>query len=384
MADRPGSTIMKEIVAAGSAAAREKIVLDAIDDGEVPSWMWSWRPVRVSATVDGKPYVLEYRVTPDYVSLGDDEDYFRAPMLPATAQKIADDHDAILPSTRMVNEIYANASARLQPQSIYPNTGSVSEYSKHEIAVQRQMATLGVKGGTFLAGHKKDIVIGPSLNGSKVAIYGWHDESGQLTGGKANAPIQPYSTIHDSQYTDYAHGVRLVKKKATLNGSPVDLSEIFNDPKLSILVSTQGPFDPKFPNVGGAAPAGPRSSVFTPIAASISSAVKKDIGVTEAQTILTALGYQPGPIDGLMGQKTKAALVAFQKAEGLPQSGAIDQKTKERLAAKDPAASTRGLLVKAGMVAAGVLGAVVTWSAVKHFSSSRAECARCGETDCGC
>ena len=46
---------MKAILAAGSSAAREKIILDAVDDGEVPSWMWSWRPVRVSATVDGKP-----------------------------------------------------------------------------------------------------------------------------------------------------------------------------------------------------------------------------------------------------------------------------------------------------------------------------------------
>ena len=382
MADRPGSTIMKDIVA---TAAREKIILDAIDDGEVPSWMWSWRPVRVSATVDGKPYVLEYRVTPDYVSLGDDEDYFRAPMTPATAQQIADDHDAILPSTRMVNEIYANASARLQPSSIFPNTGSVSEYAKHEIAVQRQMATLGVKGGTFLAGHKKDIVNGPGLNGSRVAIYGWHDESGQLTNGKANQPIQPYSTVHDSQYTDYAHGVRLVKKKALLNGTPVDLSEIFNDPKLSVLVSTQGPFEPRFPNVGGAA-VPPRGSVTSSIASSISSAVsaKKDIGVLEAQTILAALGYQPGPLDGLMGQKTKAALVAFQKAEGLSQSGALDAATKERLAAKDPETAKRGLLVKVGMAAAGVLGAIVTWSALKHFSSSRAACARCGGTACGC
>lgn len=375
---------MKAILAAGSSAAREKIILDAVDDGEVPSWMWSWRPVRVSATVDGKPYVLEYRVTPDYLSLGDDEDYFRAPMLPATAQQIADDHDAILPSTRMVNEIYANASARLQPTSIYPNTGSISEYAKHEIAVQRQMATLGVKGGTFLAGHKKDIVNGPGLNGSRVAIYGWHDESGQLTGGKANQPIQPYSTVHDSQYTDYAHGVRLVKRKAILNGTPVDLSEIFTDPKLSVLVSTQGPFEPRFPNVGGAAVPGPRSSVFSPIASSISSVVKKDIGVSEAQTILTALGYQPGPIDGLMGQKTKAALIAFQKAEGISQTGTLDAKTKASLSAKDPAAGNRDMLVKVGMVAAGVLGAVVTWSAVKHFSSSRAECARCGETDDCC
>lgn len=38
-----------------------------------------------------------------------------------------------------------------------------------------------------------------------------------------------------------------------------------------------------------------------------------DPAVHEAQAALTQLGYQPGPVDGLSGQRTKAAVRAFQR-----------------------------------------------------------------------
>ena len=41
------------------------------------------------------------------------------------------------------------------------------------------------------------------------------------------------------------------------------------------------------------------------------------------QTSLTALGYDPGPIDGQMGQQTTGAIRAYQKACGMPVDGKI-------------------------------------------------------------
>jgi hypothetical protein len=39
------------------------------------------------------------------------------------------------------------------------------------------------------------------------------------------------------------------------------------------------------------------------------------------QSLLTQLGYKPGPIDGIMGKKTEAAIKAFQKDMNVPEDG---------------------------------------------------------------
>jgi hypothetical protein len=54
---------------------------------------------------------------------------------------------------------------------------------------------------------------------------------------------------------------------------------------------------------------------------------KPDPRVWEAQTLLTALGYQPGPADGLMGPRTGSALREFQVANGLSATGQADPET---------------------------------------------------------
>ena len=42
----------------------------------------------------------------------------------------------------------------------------------------------------------------------------------------------------------------------------------------------------------------------------------------EIQEALTALGYEPGPIDGIYGPKTKRAIQAFERAMGMTPTGA--------------------------------------------------------------
>lgn len=53
--------------------------------------------------------------------------------------------------------------------------------------------------------------------------------------------------------------------------------------------------------------------------------------VEEAQRLLTALGYDPGPIDGAMGSRTRAALSAFQNAVGIVATGQINPETLSAL-----------------------------------------------------
>ncbi|MDI7259575.1 MAG: peptidoglycan-binding protein [Thermodesulfobacteriota bacterium] len=54
-------------------------------------------------------------------------------------------------------------------------------------------------------------------------------------------------------------------------------------------------------------------------------------GITGLQARLNNLGFDCGKIDGVVGPKTEAAIKAFQKQEGLTESGKTDQQTLERL-----------------------------------------------------
>ena len=53
--------------------------------------------------------------------------------------------------------------------------------------------------------------------------------------------------------------------------------------------------------------------------------------VKAVQKALQDKGMDPGPIDGIMGPKTMAALKAFQKDQKLAESGRLDDQTREKL-----------------------------------------------------
>jgi len=56
-----------------------------------------------------------------------------------------------------------------------------------------------------------------------------------------------------------------------------------------------------------------------------------DLATRRAQVLLGYLGYQPGPVDGVLGRFTRAALEDFQADEKLDPSGELDAETSERL-----------------------------------------------------
>jgi peptidoglycan hydrolase-like protein with peptidoglycan-binding domain len=62
-----------------------------------------------------------------------------------------------------------------------------------------------------------------------------------------------------------------------------------------------------------------------------SSTMDRSARVRMAQQALQEKGYNPGPIDGVMGAKTRAALKEFQRKEGLEANGRLDMTTMSRL-----------------------------------------------------
>jgi hypothetical protein len=53
------------------------------------------------------------------------------------------------------------------------------------------------------------------------------------------------------------------------------------------------------------------------------SAVSGSVDITTAQRYLIALGYYNGPVNGVAGSSTRAAVQRFQASRGLPQNGTI-------------------------------------------------------------
>jgi peptidoglycan hydrolase-like protein with peptidoglycan-binding domain len=56
--------------------------------------------------------------------------------------------------------------------------------------------------------------------------------------------------------------------------------------------------------------------------------------IRNAQRDLKTHGFNTGPVDGIMGPKTKGAIERFQAKKGLPQTGELDSETMKQLSAK--------------------------------------------------
>ena len=55
------------------------------------------------------------------------------------------------------------------------------------------------------------------------------------------------------------------------------------------------------------------------------------MAIIDVQKRLQSLGFDPGPIDGIMGPKTEAAIIEFQHARDLVPNGALDSETSAAL-----------------------------------------------------
>jgi hypothetical protein len=61
------------------------------------------------------------------------------------------------------------------------------------------------------------------------------------------------------------------------------------------------------------------------------TAVPADWRIGQAQDRLQAAGFDPGPLDGVLGPRTREALRRYQASQGLPVTGALDEATRQAL-----------------------------------------------------
>lgn len=223
-----------------SLTDRENDIYEQIMNGNIPDFQRNLVPITFNQNINGENYQVTYYVLPDYVAIGSNDDYFLIPMTPVLAQRICNNLNCTLPTRKMVDQIWSNATVKLSPAPIPPSDTmtTVPVFWQHNQIVwqQRQAVIQSHPLGELVAGDKKDVVISNLIYGNpppnRVVIYGWHYQNG--------VPIQPLYNGHSETYADYSHGIRLVQDSIILNNQPTSLKSVLQNDSLYSLFSDEG------------------------------------------------------------------------------------------------------------------------------------------------
>ena len=218
-------------------ASRDSFAVAEILKGNTPAFLRKFVSVKVRwyDSLTRKMIDGEYYVAPDYLSIGDDNDWARINITPYAAQTIADSFQCFLPTRKMVDDIYRVATVKLDPVPMFAFRDSTPTMWQHHLIIEGQRQQ---KKG-LVAGIKKDVVISGKLitdnKAGRVAIYGWHKMDGK--------PIQPLYTGHVYWWVDYSQGIRLVYRKIKVDGKWMDYQNVLKDPSLRGLLCDEANCD---------------------------------------------------------------------------------------------------------------------------------------------
>jgi len=218
---------------------RENLIFSNILSGNMPDFLRTFSEI----TIQEDSLEIRYFALPDYLAIGSNDDFITIPMSPILAQKLADSLNCVLPTKKMVDQIYKVAKFKLRPQPI-PPSAEMTNYSifiqhNDSIAAQKKSFFASNQASELIAGSKKDIIISNKIRTSlksnvqhPVVIYGWHRLNGSA--------IQPVYNGHHNLYADYSHATRLVLKIMYINNKPINYSTVLKDSVLSKLISDEG------------------------------------------------------------------------------------------------------------------------------------------------
>jgi hypothetical protein len=219
---------------------REKIIFMEIKNGNIPDFYRQMVEIRDTLVINNNQHTIKYYVIPDFLAIGNEQDYFYCPMRPQLAQQLAKYLKCSLPTRKISNQIYQNASVKMLPQPIPPSKemGTIPVFEKHNLMVkgQRKNSLEQFPNGNLVAGNKKDVVISNKIFNEKgllrVVIYGWHKPDGKA--------IQPLYNGHSTIHVDYSHGIRLVQNKVWIDGKKTSIQKVLKSKILHPLLSDEG------------------------------------------------------------------------------------------------------------------------------------------------
>ncbi|HET9651199.1 MAG TPA: hypothetical protein VFP36_03365, partial [Usitatibacter sp.] len=263
-ADAPTGSAFIASLGDRKGVERENRIFEQVRAGNMPGSLLTFHTVRTSGNDRaGQRHELEYYVTPDVISIGTESDAVRIPMDPVTAQRVADLFDCLLPTARMVEQIYQAAPTKLA--FIYggyagTNRASLQDASASYLDHSRQIDAQLRRPPTILtAGHKKELVISngyirPRLNKATgqtspapmLAFYGAYTAAGVPIQAPKNGTqvMRGYpSFAHEPSFVDYSHGVRLVWPTMKVDGAERRVADVLRDASLGLIIAAEAPIN---------------------------------------------------------------------------------------------------------------------------------------------
>jgi len=207
----PTGSVFFKAIESLSREEREAAILKEIVSGNVPEFLRQLQAIQVTALDDqGTRHTTTYFSMLDYLAVGTDADFFRVPMSPLTAQKIAAVCDASLITAKISDDLWQAAAIKLAPKPLTKDRDAAATFYQHHQIIEDQRKDKPL--GQLIAGIKKDVVLTNRLKEktNRVAIYGWHYQDGR--------PIQPLYVGHVDWYVDYSHGIRLISQRMIVDG----------------------------------------------------------------------------------------------------------------------------------------------------------------------
>jgi len=273
--------------------ARDETFLKEILKGNVPRFLRKGKIITVTFTgKDKAEHTIHYQVMKDYLMVGNNRDHVIVPLIPATAQRIADKLGCILPTKKMVDQIFAVAPVKLDALTRdywmqgqkdasgkrvpkYDPTkdkklvtheydehlkksdcqASTAAYLEHNLAISKQLKDAeSIERSNdmpLVAGHKKDLVINKNPRKDRLQAYGWFKVTKKDDGTKVGKPIQDFvETAHEPKYVDYSHAARMVAGTMLVDGREMTAAEVLAHDVFAWGISSEGPIaNPRVPNV---------------------------------------------------------------------------------------------------------------------------------------
>ncbi len=138
---------------------RETQIYNEVSTGNIPSFLRKLKQVEATFDdVNGVSHTVKYEVMPDYLAIGSDSDFCRIPTGPITAQRLADLFGAVMPTRKLVDNIYSNCEIKLEPVTYTPvgnQNELVSKFIEHNNAIQQQFKIVRRNSGPTNRRNKK-------------------------------------------------------------------------------------------------------------------------------------------------------------------------------------------------------------------------------------
>lgn len=298
---------------------REAVFLDQVRAGNVQH---RWATI----IAEDEAHSIELQVSEDAMRVGTADDSVRISVNASTAQRIADELDAMLLTPRIADLIRQQASIVVEPatQSANATMGATSRMVAHSRVVDQRIA----RRTGLVANAGKDWVLTNRLleRSDRAANYGWYvDESNHIGTLPGLFVVQPLGLAHNRFHVDYAQTLRLVRKACRVDGRARLLEHVFADPALAPLICHEGVLhvlrQPGLPPDGNdTAPA-----LKDPIAA-VPRVLRRGMFGPDVAAWQRLVGVQPA--DGIFGKLTEAATRAWQTAHALTADGVVGRNTR--------------------------------------------------------